>query len=274
MTKIISPFILLFFIWVNINALGQSPCYFILLGSNTEGERVRVHAPFQTNLPEGNSLGWTITGLTPQGELFSSSRVDLEIKTNTSKEFKKVKLRIPRPYGCHLLVVRDLKLKPPHYFRAEWLSQEMMDEYFFPGSYNGFDTTLFFKKYKNSFTPPTINMVYKEQPFTAELLRSINPFNGQNLELKLDIISANDTEFDAKLKAVEISFIHPNLMNVESKYILSRPTSTWPENDSRFYWPNDFTMVQGAKIIFKFLYWYKDGYEIKESGIITRTIEF
>jgi hypothetical protein len=254
MEKIPLSLIFLIFILITINSLGQSPCDFVLLGSDTEGERVRVHSPFQTNLPDGNPLTSTITGLTPQGESFDPTRVDLEIKTINSKEFKKVKLRIPKPYGRHLLLVRDLKLKPPQYFRTEWLSQEMMNEYFFPGSYyDPFDTTLFAKKYHTVIASPTVEISYKDRPFTAELVRSINPFNGQNLELKMDIVPASDSEYDAKLKAVEISFIHPDLSNLEPKYILSGRTSKWPQSDSRFYWPNDFTMVSGAKIIFKFL---------------------
>jgi hypothetical protein len=253
--------------FVSSSIQGQSRCLFVLLGSTEESEQIRVHSSFQAELRESGRL---ITSLNN----FQPDNLNLEIKGHNSKKFQNVKLKIPKPYGCNLLLVRDLKLKPPFYFRAEWLSQEMTEEYLFPPPSNGFDTALFDKAYKTAISPPKIKITYKNQPFTAELIRSINPFNGQNLELIMDIVSANDTRLQAKFKAVEISFSHPNITRLEPKYIVSNPTNTLPQDDSRFYWPNDFTMIPDAKITFKFLYWYVDGYEIIESGMTTQTIEF
>lgn len=252
----------------------QSPCYLVILGTGKK-ERIRIASPqFHTN-GNKNLIGHGYTLFANENNAFTNAQTTkIEIKSSGIGRFRPVQLNIPPQHGCHLLLVRDPNLTYPLYFRTEWISQEMMDEYSFPGSYNSFDTTLFSRNYKTVVALPTVEIYYKGQPFTAELMRSVNPFNGQNLEVKMSIVAANDSQYDAKLKAVEISFIHPHLNNIESKYILSQATSTWPQNDSRFYWPDDFTMVSGAKISFKFLYWYKDGYEIKESGMVTRTIEF
>jgi hypothetical protein len=166
--RLVSSFLFLIIICSSSNLKAQSHCYFVLLGDDVEGERVRVHSPFQTNLPDGNPLNCTTTGLKTPDEIFEPTQVDLEIKSINSKDFKKVKLRIPKPYGCHLLLVRDAKLKPPQYFRAEWLSQEMMYEYFFGGYSMVFDTTLFDKKFQTIIASPAIEISYKEEPFTAE----------------------------------------------------------------------------------------------------------
>jgi len=267
-------FALIFLISIN-KIHGQSPCHLVKL-SAIEGERIRVSSPsYETLSDDGNPLTRTITVLNRTPETFEPREIKIEIKTFDSGKFRPVRLKIPKPYGCHLLLVRDLALRSPLYFRAEWLSQEMMDEYLFGQPYHGFDTTLFSKEYHNAVTPPAIDIFHKGERLTAEYLQRFKPFNGQNMELDLTIDAPKSTNYQAQLKAMEISFFHPNLTDLESKYIISASYSLhWPQHDSRFYWPDDFTMIPGAKITFKCLYWYKDGQEIKASGRVTQVIEF
>ncbi len=267
-----SLLIIVFVVLIFFKLPAQSPCYLVILGTN-EKEYVRIVSPqFLTNGDRNiiNS-GYTLFA-NPNNALDNAQKTRIEIKPHNSRRFHKVQLNIPVHNGCHLLLVRDLNLHPPLYFRAEWISQEMMNEYSFPGSFNRFDTALFCKKYNSIIAPPAVTILYKNQIFNTEFIRSVNPFSGQEMQLVVNIAPEKDAKYQAELKAAEISFSHPDLSSIDSEYIISRPS--WPQSDSKFYWPNDFTIKQGTKITFKFLYWYKDGYEIKESGMITQTLEF
>jgi hypothetical protein len=205
----------------------------------------------------------------------SVQKVEIEIKPHKIGGFRKVKLDIPSNRdGCNLLLIRDPDLSPPYYFRSTWISQELFGEYTFPGHNNSFDTVIFSKEYSTIIEKPSVSFLYKNEPFTAERMRQVNPFNGQNIELMISITPAENTPYTARIKAIEIAFVHPTLTNIESKYIISATYGNWPQHDSRFYWPDDFTTIPGAKIILKSLYWYKDRCEIKEKGMVVQTIEF
>ncbi len=253
----------------------QSPCYLVIVGSEKE-ELYRVNGPSLQTSREGNTLDTFV--ITFFGDstsaLRNASLLDIEVKPNKSKQFHHVQFKIPDRIGCHLLLSRDTNLKPPLYFRAEWISQDMMDEYFFGNTNREFDTTLFSKLYKTSIPSPAINITYKKEPFTSELIRNVNPFNGQLIELDFDILPAKETKYTPYLKAVEISFIHPEIASIENVYVLFQIDSTLPRKDNYVFWPNDFTLVSGTKIIVRALYWYKRGYEILESGMITSSYEF
>jgi hypothetical protein len=270
-------FFVFIFLLLSSSIVNAQPCYLVMLGAKDgRDERVRVNSPaFYNNNREGNSIGRSITLFAHSDEsLLNIQKTEIEIKIHKTGAFHTVKLNIPDQEGCHLLLVRDRKLRPPYYFRVEWLSQAMMDEYFFGGVSTTLDTSLFTKRYQNSIPLPSVDIQYKGQPLTSQWIDEVKPFHNQLMELTFNITAAQTIHLDPQMKAVEISFVHPDLANIESQYIISNSILTWTQRDSIFFWPKNFTLIPGAKIIVKCLYWYNDGFEIKESGLVTKTIEF
>jgi hypothetical protein len=253
----------------------------VILGTKTSDSKtedyMRAKSPtFSSFDSEGSKLnGWSIINFGPCKDVVSTAlQLEIQIKHGKLARFNDVKLKIPKKNNeCHLLVVRDPAIKAPRYFKVKWLSQEMLNEYFFGCQDQTIDSTAFIKPDVLKIPPPHIAAIFKEEEISKDFIYRANPFFRQYMELDFIVTPPSETKYSAKIKAVEVSFFHPEISNIEKQYIVSQFGSPMYKQNATIYWPNDFTIIQGAKVVFKYLYWYQDGYEIIETGMVTNTIE-